>query len=124
MVTVDQPIVWFGGQIPIKFSLVWQFSTTGTSTITFANEHLIGTVFSRVLVALIDCEMKRLLFLLTLGLFAFLVLGADHREAQIPAKILKRACNGYTVIEASKGVDCNGDTIKLVKVSGFYQRVR
>jgi len=75
-------------------------------------------------VALIDCEMKRLLFLLTLGLFAFLVLGADHREAQIPAKILKRACNGYTVIEASKGVDCNGDTIKLVKVSGFYQRVR
>jgi len=68
--------------------------------------------------------MKRLLFLLTLGLFAFLVIGADDREAQIPAKSPKRACTGYTVIEASKGVDCNGDTIKLVKVSGFYQRVR
>jgi len=92
--------------------------------LSFANQLLIGTIFSRVLVALIDCEMKRLLFLLTLGLFAFLVLGADQREAQIPAKILKRACKGYTVIEASKGVDCNGDTIKLVKVSGFYQRVR
>lgn len=68
--------------------------------------------------------MKRLLFLLTLGLFAFLVIGADQREVQIPVKTLKRACKGYTVIEASKGVDCNGDTIKLVKVSGFYQRAR
>ncbi|HMG90983.1 MAG TPA: hypothetical protein VK589_13045 [Chryseolinea sp.] len=68
--------------------------------------------------------MKRIVFFLTLGLFAFLVIGADDREAQVPAKILKRACTGYTVIEASKGVDCNGDTIKLVKVSGFYQRVR
>ena len=103
---------------------MWQFSTTRTPMISFANQHLIGTIFSRVLVALINCEMKRLLFLLTLGLFAFLVIGADHREAQIPAKILKRACKGYTVIEASKGVDCNGDTIKLVKVSGFYQRAR
>ena len=92
--------------------------------LSFANQHLIGTIFSRVWVALIDCEMKRLLFLLTLGLFAFLVLGADHRVAQIPEKISKKACKGYTVIEASKGVDCNGDTIKLVKVSGFYQRVR
>jgi hypothetical protein len=75
-------------------------------------------------VALINCEMKRLMFLLTLGLFAFLVIGAEYREAEIPAKTLKRACTGYTVIEASKGVDCNGDTIKLVKVSGFYQRAR
>jgi len=91
--------------------------------LSFANQRLIGTVFSVVLVALIDCEMKRLLFLLTLGLFAFLVIGADHREAQIP-KTFNRTCKGYTVIEASKGVDCNGDTIKLVKVSGFYERAR
>ena len=60
-------------------------------------------------------KMKRLLFLLTLGLFAFLVLGADRREAQLPAKIVKRACKGYTVIEASKGVDCNGDTSSLLR---------
>jgi hypothetical protein len=75
-------------------------------------------------VALINCEMKRLLFLLTLGLFAFLVIGAEYREAEIPAKTFKRSCTGYTVIEAGKGIDCNGDTIKLVKVSGFYQRAR
>ena len=63
-----------------------------------------------------------LLFVMSLGLFAFMVVGADQREAQISASSLKRSCKGYTVIEASKGVDCNGDTIKLVKVSGFYQR--
>jgi hypothetical protein len=92
--------------------------------ITFANPGLIGTIFSISLVALINCDMKRLWFLLTLGLFAFLVIGAEYREAEISDTPLKRACTGYTVIEASKGVDCNGDTIKLIKVSGFYQRAR
>jgi hypothetical protein len=67
--------------------------------------------------------MKKTLFFLALGAFAFLVIGADHLESAPSAKTLKKACNGYTVIEASKGIDCNGDTIKLTKVSGFYQRV-
>ncbi len=71
--------------------------------------------------ALIKNRMKRLLFLMTLGLFAFLVLGVDQRDSKISAASLKK-CTGYTVIEASKGIDCSGDTIKLVKVSGFYQR--
>lgn len=117
-------IVHFGGQIPRKFSEVWQISTTATPMTTFANRCLVGTIFSVVIVALMNSNMKRLVFFLTLGLFGFLVMGADHRQEQISAKSVKRACTGYTVIEASKGVDCNGDTIKLVKVSGFYQRVR
>lgn len=103
---------------------MWQFSTTKYLMLSFANRCLIGTIFSIVSGALINCQMKRLLFLLTLGLFAFLVIGADNRQSQISAASLKRACKGYTVIEASKGIDCNGDTIKLVKVSGFYQRAR
>ena len=65
--------------------------------------------------------MKRLLFFMTLGLFAFMVLGVHQEDAKISAAS-KRVCTGYTVIEASKGIDCSGDTIKLVKVSGFYQR--
>jgi hypothetical protein len=36
-------------------------------------------------------------------------------------KPVKRNCAGYMVIEANKGVDCNGDTIKLVKRNGFYE---
>jgi len=67
--------------------------------------------------------MKKVLFFLALGLFGFLVIGADNLESRSSAKTLKKACNGYTVIEASMGIDCNGDTIRLAKVSGFYQRV-
>jgi hypothetical protein len=91
--------------------------------LSFAKPHLVGTIFSVCMVALINNHMKKLLFFMTLGLFAFMVIGADQREAQISAASLKRVCKGYTVIEASRGVDCNGDTIKLVKVSGFYQRL-
>ena len=91
--------------------------------LSFAKPHLVGTIFSVWMVALINNHMKKLLFFMTLGLFAFMVIGADQREAQISAASLKRVCKGYTVIEASRGVDCNGDTIKLVKVSGFYQRL-
>ena len=66
--------------------------------------------------------MKSLLFFMAVALFAFMVLGVADQSDRISAASLKKVCKGYTVIEASKGVDCNGDTIKLVKVSGFYQR--
>lgn len=33
----------------------------------------------------------------------------------------KKACSGYVVIEVNKGIDCNGDTIKLMKKHGFYE---
>lgn len=68
--------------------------------------------------------MKRLWVILTIGLFGFLVLGAEHRNRASIKKITKKACHGYTVIEASLGIDCNGDTIKLKKVSGYYERIR
>lgn len=32
-----------------------------------------------------------------------------------------KPCNGYTVIEAGKGLDCNGDTINLIKKHGFFE---
>lgn len=67
--------------------------------------------------------MKRLSVILTCGLIGFLVIGADQKTSATTQKITKKSCSGYTVIEASKGIDCNGDTIKLTKVGGFYQRV-
>jgi len=39
-----------------------------------------------------------------------------------PAK--KQACTGFTVIEASKGIDCHGDTVRLVKRGGIYEMLR
>lgn len=72
--------------------------------------------------------MKRVSVILTLGLAGLLVMGTDHRgsetEKEVTKKVAKKACVGYTIIEASKGIDCNGDTIKLVRTAGFYERVR
>ena len=50
--------------------------------------------------------------------------GADFRTRATlssPNLKIKKNCFGYTVIEAGKGVDCNGDTIRLIKKDGFYQ---
>jgi hypothetical protein len=32
-----------------------------------------------------------------------------------------RSCKGYVVIEAGKGLDCNGDTIRLTKRYGYFE---
>lgn len=71
--------------------------------------------------------MKRVSLILTLGLAGLMVMGAERRNTVAPKqekKVAKKACIGYTIIEASKGIDCNGDTIKLVRTAGFYERVR
>ena len=68
--------------------------------------------------------MKRLSVILTAGLVALLVIGADQHSSASSEKVVKKTCSGYTVIESTKGIDCNGDTIKLVRTAGFYERVR
>ncbi len=35
--------------------------------------------------------------------------------------VKKHSCTGFTVIEASTGIDCHGDTVKLVKRGGIYE---
>jgi len=69
--------------------------------------------------------MKRVTVILTVGLLGFMVIGSDLQSAAPAAeKISKKSCKGYTVIESNKGIDCNGDTIRLVRTAGFYERVR
>lgn len=50
----------------------------------------------------------------------FLLTGANYKQAG--ARVVKKHCMGYSVIAADKGVDCNGDTIKLIKVNGYFER--
>jgi hypothetical protein len=33
----------------------------------------------------------------------------------------RKECTGYEVIEAGKGINCYGDTIKLTRRRGFYE---
>jgi hypothetical protein len=64
---------------------------------------------------------NKFLSLCFLGCAAFLMMGADLRQPVVVKVIPKKVCVGYTIIEAGKGVDCNGDTIALVKRGGFYE---
>ena len=70
--------------------------------------------------------MKTIFLLFGLVLTLVVLLGADIRrdkEAAITAPEEKLPCYGYTIIEFGKGIDCHGDTVKLVKVKGGGQEL-
>ena len=46
--------------------------------------------------------------------------GFDFRNSG-KNKSENRNCTGYVVIEAGKGIDCNGDTIRLTKRHGYFE---
>lgn len=65
--------------------------------------------------------MKKILLLFSLVLTLVVLLGTDIRrqkENSVTEAEEKRPCYGYTIIEFGKGIDCNGDTIRLVKIKG------
>lgn len=62
-------------------------------------------------------------FILAIGIITSVtaMLGANIRRndsSNITAAPLKKKCVGYTIIEFGKGIDCNGDTVKLRRVNG------
>lgn len=64
--------------------------------------------------------MKKIFLLFSAVLTLIILLGADirrNKEAKV-REAGKVHCRGYTIIEFGKGIDCNGDTVKLVKVNG------
>lgn len=67
--------------------------------------------------------MRKIFLLFSIVLGLVIVLGADIRRKKeaAPPVVEKIACKGYTIIEFGKGIDCNGDTVKLVKVKGGGQ---
>ena len=65
--------------------------------------------------------MKRILFVLSV-VVCVLVLFTGF--AFMTKEEVKPSCNGYVVIEAGKGIDCNGDTIRLEKKYGYFEVVR
>ena len=66
--------------------------------------------------------MKRVLFILSFVVAIVLAYAVFYSGmAETPVKLERKTCTGYEVIEAGKGIDCHGDTIKLTKRSGFYE---
>ena len=66
--------------------------------------------------------MKRVLFILLFVVAIVLTYAGFTFNVQDRAITPeKKSCRGYEVIEAGKGINCHGDTIKLTKRSGFYE---
>lgn len=67
--------------------------------------------------------MKKLIIAPGIAALVIVLIGADIRRGESSKssgapEVEKKKCVGYTIIEFGKGVDCNGDTVKLVKVNG------
>ena len=69
--------------------------------------------------------MKKVFLLFGIVLMLVVLLGADiRRKKEASSSVIeKKPCYGYTIIEFGKGVDCHGDTVKLVKVKGGGQQL-
>jgi hypothetical protein len=67
--------------------------------------------------------MKRVLLILSsVVCIVFIYAGSQMDLLNAPdSKPVRRSCSGYEVIEAGKGINCHGDTIKLTKKSGYYE---
>ena len=65
--------------------------------------------------------MKKIFLLFGIVLTLVVLLGADIRRKKEASVEEKKPCYGYTIIEFGKGINCNGDTVKLVKLKGSGQ---
>lgn len=68
--------------------------------------------------------MKKVFFsALILVCVMMIIAAADFRRLPLIHAQPLRPCGGYTIIEYDKGLDCNGDTIRLVRTHGYAERV-
>lgn len=70
--------------------------------------------------------MKKIFVLFSLVVMLVVLLGADIRRKKESGSALseeKKPCYGYTIIEYGRGINCEGDTIKLAKVKGGGQEL-
>lgn len=69
--------------------------------------------------------MKKIFLLFSVVLILVVLVGADIRRKKeaTSSSAEKKPCYGYTIIEFGKGINCNGDTVKLNKVKGGGQEL-
>lgn len=66
--------------------------------------------------------MKKVFLLFSVVVTLIILLGTDIRRKKEPSAE-KKPCYGYTIIEFGKGINCNGDTVRLMKVPGGGQQL-
>jgi hypothetical protein len=63
--------------------------------------------------------MKKIIVMLSIIALLVIILGANLRSKEtVSDQGPKKKCIGYTILEFGKGIDCNGDTVKLSKIRG------
>lgn len=65
--------------------------------------------------------MKKIFLLFGIVMMLVVLLGTDIRrrkDVSLQPVREKKPCYGYTIIEFGKGINCEGDTVKLNKVYG------
>lgn len=69
--------------------------------------------------------MKKVLLLFGIVLTIVILVGADIRQKKEASSQIteQKPCYGYTIIQFGTGIDCSGDTVKLVKVPGGGQQL-
>ena len=70
--------------------------------------------------------MKKVVFALVVLSMGAVMSSADIERVDAPFAVAtapKKPCYGYTIIEFGKGINCNGDTVRLMKVKGGQQLV-
>lgn len=68
--------------------------------------------------------MKKVFFsAVVLVCLVMTIVAADFRSIPLLDGRRQHGCVGYTIIEFDKGVDCNGDTIRLVRTNGYAEKV-
>ena len=71
--------------------------------------------------------MKKIFLLFSIVILLVVLLGADIRgkkQASLAREVEKKPCYGYTIIEFGKGINCDGDTVQLIKVEGGQAMAR
>jgi hypothetical protein len=71
--------------------------------------------------------MRKAVLIFAVLIVVFLIAADFKKEsttASLQVNIPKKPCYGYTIIEFGKGINCNGDTVKLVKVKGGQEMQR
>jgi hypothetical protein len=67
--------------------------------------------------------MKRFMVALTMIVVTIVLSGVSFREPETVQTVRKYSPScGYTIIEFGVGIDCNGDTVKIVKKNGAQIR--
>ena len=71
--------------------------------------------------------MKKVVLTLAVLIILVVILGADIYRSEATSTTPatpEKLCYGYTIIEFGKGIDCNGDTVRLVKINGGQEMVK